>query len=88
MHMSCSLLKAQSRVISHVLIFCVEDGECVIELKEKKNPVPIVFPFGETPRRECMYLWSVFWGVFWGCFLGVRCIVEVLQSLLISGGHS
>lgn len=35
MHMSCSLLKAQSRVISHVLIFCVEDGECVIELKEK-----------------------------------------------------
>lgn len=27
MHMSCYLLKAQSREISHVLIFYVEDGE-------------------------------------------------------------
>lgn len=40
--MSCSLLKAQSGVISLVLIFSVEDGKCIIEFKNK-NPVPKVF---------------------------------------------
>lgn len=42
--MSCSLLKAQNRVISHVLTSCVEDGKCIIEFKKAPQyPVPKVF---------------------------------------------
>lgn len=91
MHRSCSLLKAQSRVISYILIFCLEDRECVTDLKIK-----ILYPkWFHLERfcgsgRVCMSLWFVVLGCFLaGFFLDVRYIVEVLKdSTLISGEYS
>lgn len=68
MHMSCSLLRAQSWVIAHVLIFCVEDEECVIELKEKwKFCIQSVFLWRDSEERVYVSVVCCF-GVFLGFF--------------------